>query len=96
MQALLKYNRNIERNKALRQELNHVRRDRVTFDMIYKNLEDETFKHKKAAAKIEKGMKKVLNARDDIRNTMQKLRTKAGNRASHYQELIKQQVRKLE
>jgi hypothetical protein len=39
--AQVKYNQLLSKNKAAREEIDHLRKERVTFETIYKKLEDE-------------------------------------------------------
>jgi hypothetical protein len=49
-QAYVKYNQSITHNKALREQINNLRRERLMFESIHSNLERELAKLKKDMA----------------------------------------------
>jgi len=52
--AQVKYNQLLSKNKAVRDEIDHLRKERVTFEGIYKKLEDELVEKKgEMASRIE-------------------------------------------
>eukprot|EP00755_Sulcionema_specki_P004528 Sspe_Gene.4555::Locus_1493_Transcript_1_1_Confidence_1.000_Length_1879::g.4555::m.4555 len=51
-QALVKFNEALSKNKALREEIDNLRGERVVFDGIYKKLEKELHEKKKEMAEI--------------------------------------------
>ena len=51
-QALVKFNQALAKNKALREQIDDLRRERVVFDTIYRKLERELHEKKKQMANV--------------------------------------------
>jgi len=62
--ALVKFNESLARNKALREEIDGLRRERVVFDNIYRKMEKELSEKKKQIAEIIETSNQAYEARD--------------------------------
>ena len=75
--ALVKFNEALAQNKALRTEIDNLRRERVVFDQIYKKLEKELTEKKKEMARIIEISNKAYEARDAAQSEMSALKSQA-------------------
>jgi len=75
--ALQKFNEAIEANRALREQIDTLRRERVVFDDIYKKLENELHSKKKEMANIIEQANAAYEARDSAQAQMAALKQQA-------------------
>lgn len=75
--ALIKFNEALSANRALREEIDNLRRERVVFDQIYKKLERELHEMKKEMANVIEISNIAYEARDQAQNEMAALRAQA-------------------
>eukprot|EP00941_MAST-03F_sp_MAST-3F-sp1_P002284 g2284.t1 len=76
-QSLLKYNANIVRNKKLREQIDHIRRDRAAFDLIYKRIEDEIFSFQTDLVATEKRSQIATKKLDEAKVAMERIRERS-------------------
>lgn len=72
--ALVKFNEALSQNKSLREEIDHLRRERVTFETIYKKLEKELHDKKKEMVNVIEISNIAYEARDQAQNEIAALR----------------------
>lgn len=72
--ALVKFNQALSGNKALREEIDNLRRERVVFDGIYTKLEAKLREKKKKMGKIIDQSTAAYEARDNAQEAMNKLK----------------------
>ena len=75
--ALVKFNEALAHNKALREQIDNLRRERVVFEAIYKKLERELHDKKKEMANVIEISNIAYEARDQAQNEMAALRAQA-------------------
>ncbi len=63
--ALVKFNESLTRNKELREKIDHLRRERVVFDGVFRKIEMELHERKKEMAVIIEDSKKAYLVRDN-------------------------------
>ena len=71
--ALVKYNDTLAKNKGLREKVDELRRERVIFDGIYKNLEKEMYDKKKNIDKLLEEANVAYSQRDKAKKEIAKL-----------------------
>lgn len=75
--ALVKFNESLAKNKALRDRIDDLRRERVVFDVIYKKLERELHEKKKEMKVIIEDSKNAYAQRDKAQSEMFGLKAQA-------------------
>ncbi|GAQ87539.1 hypothetical protein KFL_003590130 [Klebsormidium nitens] len=75
--ALVKYNEAVAHNKALRENIDNLRRERLVFDQIYKKLERELQEKKREMAHIIEISNLAYESRDAAVNEMAALKAQA-------------------
>merc|ERR1719287_313436 len=83
--ALQKFNEAIEANKALREQIDTLRRERVVFDDIYKKLENELHSKKKEMANIIEQANAAYEARDSAQAQMAALKQQADKEHAEFE-----------
>jgi len=84
--ALVKFNEAIAHNKALREEIDGLRRERVVFDSIYKKLERELDQKKKEMANIIEISNSAYESRDQAQQEMQALKKQLEEEQAAFEE----------
>eukprot|EP00658_Telonema_sp_P-2_P054229 TRINITY_DN4314_c0_g1_i3.p1 TRINITY_DN4314_c0_g1~~TRINITY_DN4314_c0_g1_i3.p1 ORF type:complete len:579 (+),score=272.54 TRINITY_DN4314_c0_g1_i3:85-1821(+) len=84
--ALIKFNEAIAHNKALREEIDGLRRERVVFDSIYKKLEKELDQKKKEMANIIEISNSAYESRDQAQQEMQALKKQLEEEQAAFEE----------
>merc|ERR1712072_1348778 len=80
-----KFNEAIEANRALREQIDTLRRERVVFDDIYKKLENELHSKKKEMANIIEQANAAYEARDSAQQQMAALKQQADKEHSEFE-----------
>merc|ERR1719188_1914386 len=75
--ALQKFNEAVTANRALREQIDTLRRERVVFDDIYRKLESELQQKKKEMANIIEQANAAYEARDQAQAQMASLKQQA-------------------
>jgi chromosome segregation ATPase len=83
--ALQKFNEAIEANRALREQIDTLRRERVVFDDIYKKLENELHSKKKEMANIIEQANAAYEARDSAQAQMAALKQQADKEHAEFE-----------
>jgi len=83
--ALQKFNDAIEANRALREQIDTLRRERVVFDDIYKKLENELHTKKKEMANIIEQANAAYEARDSAQAQMAALKQQADKEHAEFE-----------
>jgi len=83
--ALQKFNEAIEANRALREQIDTLRRERVVFDDIYKKLENELHSKKKEIANIIEQANAAYEARDSAQAQMAALKQQADKEHAEFE-----------
>ena len=65
-QSMIKYNESVSKNKALREDINESRRQRLVYDGVYKKLEQELAEKKHKMAKIIADSNEAYETRDKL------------------------------
>mmetsp|Transcript_2665 Transcript_2665/g.3018 ORF Transcript_2665/g.3018 Transcript_2665/m.3018 type:complete len:559 (-) Transcript_2665:802-2478(-) len=94
--ALIKFNEALANNKVLREEIDHLRRERVTFDEIYKKLEKELHEKKKEMANVIEISNIAYEARDQAHNEIAALKAQADKEQSAFESEWKELGKLLE
>ena len=80
-------------NRQLKEEIDHLRRERVTFDKIYKKLEVELQEKKKTLQEVFESSKKAKarkqNIEEQIKNLKLRVRKEEGNIEKEFQEVFR-------
>ena len=84
--ALVKFNEALAQNKALRTEIDNLRRERVVFDQIYKKLEKELGEKKKEMANVIEISNIAYEARDQAQNEITALRAQSDREQSSFED----------
>jgi len=91
--TLQKHNEILAENRQLKEEIDHLRRERVTFDKIYKKLEGELQEKKKTLGEVfessEKAKKRKENIEDQIKNLKLRIRKEESNIEKEFQDIFK-------
>merc|ERR1712072_940549 len=80
-----KFNEAIEANRALREQIDTLRRERVVFDDIYKKLENELHSKKKEMANIIEQANAAYEARDSAQAQMAALKQQADKEHAEFE-----------
>merc|ERR1740138_349389 len=83
--ALQKFNEAIEANRALREQIDTLRRERVVFDDIYRKLENELHSKKKEMANIIEQANAAYEARDSAQAQMAALKQQADKEHAEFE-----------
>jgi DNA repair exonuclease SbcCD ATPase subunit len=83
--ALQKFNQAIEANRALREQIDTLRRERVVFDDIYRKLENELHSKKKEMANIIEQANAAYEARDSAQAQMAALKQQADKEHAEFE-----------
>merc|ERR1719440_2427969 len=83
--ALQKFNEAIEANRALREQIDTLRRERVVFDDIYKKLENELHSKKREMANIIEQANAAYEARDSAQAQMAALKQQADKEHAEFE-----------
>mmetsp|Transcript_22591 Transcript_22591/g.31476 ORF Transcript_22591/g.31476 Transcript_22591/m.31476 type:complete len:541 (-) Transcript_22591:280-1902(-) len=83
--ALIKFNEALAHNKSLREEIDHLRRERSTFETIYKKLEKELHEKKKLMVNVIEISNIAYEARDQAQNEIAALRAQADKEESAFE-----------
>merc|ERR1719265_2226784 len=83
--ALQKFNESIEANRALREQIDTLRRERVVFDDIYRKLENELHSKKKEMANIIEQANAAYEARDSAQAQMAALKQQADKEHAEFE-----------
>merc|ERR1719386_240426 len=83
--ALQKFNEAIEANRALREQIDTLRRERAVFDDIYKKLENELHSKKKEMANIIEQANAAYEARDSAQAQMAALKQQADKEHAEFE-----------
>merc|ERR1719454_2055897 len=83
--VLQKFNEAIEANRALREQIDTLRRERVVFDDIYKKLENELHSKKKEMANIIEQANAAYEARDSAQAQMAALKQQADKEHAEFE-----------
>merc|ERR1712178_172478 len=83
--ALQKFNEAIEANRALREQIDTLRRERVVFDDIYRKLENELQQKKKEMAHIIEQANAAYEARDQAQAQMAALKQQADKEHAEFE-----------
>jgi chromosome segregation ATPase len=83
--ALQKFNEAIEANRALREQIDTLRRERIVFDDIYKKLENELHSKKKEMANIIEQANAAYEARDSAQAQMAALKQQADKEHAEFE-----------
>eukprot|EP00741_Cyanophora_paradoxa_P005810 tig00000113_g5631.t1 len=94
--ALVKFNEALAQNKALRETIDNLRRERVVFDGIYKKLERELHEKKKEMANIIEISNIAYEARDQAQNEMAALKAQADKEQLAFEQEWKELGRLIE
>merc|ERR1719198_1570876 len=94
--ALQKFNEAIEANRALREQIDTLRRERVVFDDIYKKLENELHSKKKEMANIIEQANAAYEARDSAQAQMAALKQQADKEHAEFEKEWKELGRLIE
>lgn len=94
--ALVKFNQSLASNKALRETIDNLRRERVVFDNIYRKLERELAEKKKAMAEIIESSNQAYEVRDEAGAKMIALKEKAEKEQLTFKMELKELDRVLE
>ena len=84
--ALVKYNEALAHNRALRDSIDNLRRERLVFDQIYKKLEKELAEKKKEMARIIEVSNKAYESRDTALNEMAALKSQAEKEQASFEQ----------
>jgi len=91
--TLQKHNEILADNRQLKEEIDHLRRERVTFDKIYKKLEVELQEKKKTLTEVFEGSKKAKarkqNIEEQIKNLKLRVRKEESNIEKEFQEVFR-------
>lgn len=91
--TLQKHNEILAENRQLKEEIDHLRRERVTFDKIYKKLEVELQDKKKTLTEVydnsEKAKLRKENIEEQIKNLKLRVRKEEGNIEKEFQNVFK-------
>jgi DNA repair exonuclease SbcCD ATPase subunit len=83
--GLQKFNEAIEANRALREQIDTLRRERVVFDDIYRKLENELHAKKKEMANIIEQANAAYEARDSAQAQMAALKQQADKEHAEFE-----------
>ena len=84
--ALVKFNEALAQNKALRTEIDNLRRERVVFDQIYKKLEKELQEKKREMTNVIEVSNVAYEARDQAQNEIAALRAQSDREQSIFED----------
>jgi chromosome segregation ATPase len=91
--TLQKHNEILAENRQLKEEIDHLRRERVTFDKIYKKLEGELQDKKKTLCEVfessEKAKERKNKIEDQIKNLKLRIRKEETNIEKEFQDIFK-------
>ena len=91
--TLQKHNEILAENRQLKEEIDHLRRERVTFDKIYKKLEVELQEKKKTLTEVydnsEKAKQRKDNIEEQIKNLKLRVRKEESNIEKEFQNVFK-------
>ena len=94
--ALVKFNEALANNKALRESIDNLRRERVVFDGIYKKLEKELNEKKKEMANIIEVSNSAYESRDEAQSKMAELKEKSEKELSSFETELRELSRQIE
>jgi chromosome segregation ATPase len=83
--SLVKFNEALAHNKAMRENIDNLRRERVVFDGIYKKLERELEERKREMAKIIEVSNIAFEARDRAQQEMAMLKAQADKEQQNFE-----------
>ncbi|KAK3273593.1 Outer dynein arm protein 1 [Cymbomonas tetramitiformis] len=83
--ALVKFNEALSTNKDLREEIDHLRQERVGFDQIYKKLERQLHEKKREMANVIEISNIAYEARDQAHNEIAALRAQADKEQASFE-----------
>ena len=91
--TLQKHNEILANNRQLKEEIDHLRRERVTFDKIYKKLEVELQDKKKTLLEVFESSKEAKtrkqNIEDQIRALKNRVQKEENNIEKEFQDIFK-------
>jgi len=91
--TLQKHNEILADNRQLKEEIDHLRRERVTFDKIYKKLEVELQEKKKTLQEVFENSKKAKarkqNIEEQIKNLKLRVRKEESNIEKEFQDVFR-------
>jgi len=91
--TLQKHNEILADNRQLKEEIDHLRRERVTFDKIYKKLEVELQEKKKTLQEVFENSKKAKarkqNIEEQIKNLKMRVKKEESNIEKEFQDVFR-------
>lgn len=91
--TLQKHNEILAQNRQLKEEIDHLRRERVTFDKIYKKLEVELQSKKKTLCEVfessEKAKERKRKIEDQIKNLKLRIKKEESNIEREFQDIFR-------
>ncbi|TPX31783.1 hypothetical protein SmJEL517_g04959 [Synchytrium microbalum] len=94
--ALIKYNKALTANKALRSTIDSLRRERLVFDSLHRKFERDLLEEKRRVAEVVEASNAAYEARDEAQAKIVALRERAEKEGSAYAQEIKELDRALE
>lgn len=88
--ALVKFNEAVAHNKELREQIDNLRRERLTFDTIYKKLQRELADKKRSMAEIIEAANVAYEERDKLQAEATRLRSTAEKEQQDFESEWKQ------
>jgi len=95
-QCMIKFNQAVTSNGTVREEINKLRRERATFDSIYRKLENELQHKKKEMANIIEQANAAYEARDSAQSQMASLKQQADKEHAEFEKEWKELGRLIE